>query len=463
VRSSVSDTHERGSKADPHTILVNLPKKRKQDDISDVSCSEDDFEEVSQKNELEIKPRKAKKQKRIKKYCRIPDCDKRQAAYCNGLCKKHWRNSHPDERGDERGPQHKPFCRFPKCRRISRGLNHGGMCRNHFTRSVDSALSSVSTSSYSSVEVSLGKDKMRCIIRGCNTLAHTNHDNNAICKKHLIVFGPHPPTEMKKICDDSGDHQSLYEEYENLYRYYKSTLGTGEWSNKLRRFIQVRKQIIRLAKKEQKEHIMNKRLAREEESMKLSPDTRMDRLLNGEHVIPASTACQITQNIRRQGVNTENIRNAVLAEAKRAFGLDDEGHDRKKRDSFYRQIIHHWSTCAENHCNHALASPPPPPPSQIDYLRNIIEAKLLNQKQFHQDTAQKLMERLDPSALLAIGVSIEEIMTKSLINHAKVHVGRHQGRFGPESKVDLQHLQQTINNEPVTKLIASQNKTTDIQ
>ena len=208
---------------------------------------------------------------------------------------------------------------------------------------------------------------------------------------------------------------------------------------------------------------MNKRLAREEESMKLSPDTRMDRLLNGEHVIPASTACQITQNIRRQGVNTENIRNAVLAEAKRAFGLDDEGHDKKKCDSFYRQIIHHWSTCAENHCNHALASPPPPPPSQIDYLRNIIEAKLLNQKQFHQDTAQKLMERLDPSALLAIGISIEEIMTKSLIAYAKVHVGRHQGRFGPESKVDLQHLQQTINNEPVTKLIASQNKTTDIQ
>lgn len=296
---------------------------------------------------------------------------------------------------------------------------------------------------------------MKCIIRGCDTLAHT-HDNIAICKKHLIVFGPHPPTEIKQICDDSGDPQNLYEEYENLYRYYKSSLVTGEWSDKLRQFIKVRKQIIRLAKKERNEYIMNKRLAREEESTRISTDTRMERLLNGEYVIPASTACQIIQNIKRQGVGNGSIRNAVVAESKRAFGLDDERRGRDGRDTFCRQILN-WSTFSESNCNHALA-PPPPPPSQINYLRNIIEAKLLNQNQFHRDRAQKLMERLDPSALLAIGISIEEIMTKSLITNAKIHVGRQQGQFGPESKVDLHHVQQTISNEPVTKLLASQNK-----
>ncbi|KAL7479725.1 hypothetical protein ACHAW6_005452 [Cyclotella cf. meneghiniana] len=73
----------------------------------------------------------------------------------------------------------------------------------------------------------------------------------------------------------------------------------------------------------------------------------------------------------------------------------------------------------------------PPPPSQIDFLQHRLEKELVEQFQVlhpHADPennwkrAGELLGCVDSSALLAIGIAIEEVMTASLLPWAKAHV-----------------------------------------
>jgi hypothetical protein len=325
------------------------------------------------------------------------------------------------------------------------------MCPSHFDQLTDNP----SRFDYDSRLAPMKSKRMQCIINGCKVRANTFRDF-ALCRSHGRTFSMHPPTEMKKICGnntrpiDAGKSCQLYNEYEKLYKCFNFASLNREWKadeiitptaqhfplEKQKQFFSIRKQIIQHAKKEQTKYIMKKRASRKNEDTKLPTESsQIAKLLNGEQMIPASLAKQIVQNIMKRGVNNiANIRDLVLAEAQDVLQLNDP--DRGEiHHSIYRHMpitmvekFASWSTSYGGNIEPA----PPLMPSQVAFIRQFLGNKLqdrLYSDDGAEDVAlkvQKILNRFDPSALVAIGISVEEAMTAAMIPLAKAHVKKGQ-------------------------------------
>jgi hypothetical protein len=254
------------------------------------------------------------------------------------------------------------------------------------------------------------------------------------------------------------------------------------------KFASVRRKCIQQSKRDRDE-MKRMKLASENEKKPAKPVSFANGLPSDhkrieEKSIPASVARQIIQNIKRRGVsNIDDVRHAVVAEARKVLQLDDEEslkqsymdngsngdddlfkHDMSEEGKGF--IYQHmpidmidefvgWATSFTGNNNIDTSAPhskmanqggndevefglaheptAPPPPSQISFLRQKLEAKLMERVKtlYPKETSdnisrrtKQLLNKFDSSALVSVGVAIEEMTAAALIPFAKAHVER---------------------------------------
>jgi hypothetical protein len=440
------------------------------------------------------------------RLCTIPECQKyHRGKGTNFMCTTHYRQLNSCEsnsNGGETDEKSMRQCTISGCEKYFIGRKTNCMCRSHFKELMASSLSSDSTSDSSDLsalsDLSDSDDqsqdsestRVQCTIIGCEDEAIAPEDY-ALCEDHLLKLGTNPPTELIHTGEPpSDDNIKLCDEYEKCYD--SMSLGSADGlppGHQMRNqywFVKIRRELLRLAKKEQNKRIMKRRLEREASTSPLK------KLLNGESMIPAPKAKQIMHNIMERGIqNIGNIKDAVLAEAKLVLQLDDQDEDEEvMQDSIYEHMpisavddFVGWATSHRGNDDnarppnstlraHESAETPPPMPSQIAFLRKILENKLLDRmKQLHPnetlDSTYKrtrdVMDRLDQSALVAIQISIEDALTSAMIQLAKVcaeqqsHINHRQNESDENGR--------TAFTLPITEAIAklSRDKSTNPQ
>ena len=409
-------------------------------------------------------------------------------------------------------------CTAPGCHKYFIGRWTNYFCRKHYDEWIEKSqydIDSRSTVFESEQRPYNSNNKsVQCIIKGCTRKAKTL---SCCCRRHSRTFGTCPPTEMKRIGVNvdaiANDSKTLYDKYTKLYRYYKVVTKNRDWDHlystkgndkkppanmcfslqQQKEFAMVRKELIERTKIEQNEYIMNKRRAREHRKDPKQPSdaSPLARLLNGEQMIPEEMARQIVRNVSKSGMHG-NVRDAVIAEARTMLQLDDEDQ-KAMQETMYKHMpidkidnLVSWShsrqgdfptkslnTTTEDGENgeeeypyfgHASTTPPPMP-SEIAFLRQMIEKKLVERVRIlhpddnddeNSERARKMSNRIDISASVALGVSIEEITTKALMPLARAYVEhsrKHEQILDLESKNNSSQTQHDVNNQQPFSLL----------
>jgi hypothetical protein len=431
------------------------------------------------------------------KICIVPECQKyRRGKSTNYMCAKHYkqlklRESNADAGFETDEPSYREMrqCRIPGCEKYFVGRHSSYMCRFHFLDCKQSSSSSDSISDLSDLsdDDDSSQDEestvVQCTIFGCEEEAIVSEDV-VLCEDHLLLYGTNPPKELIRTEDDgsaSTDYTKLCDEYEKLYDilcFYmadESSHGRRKAKDHCYWFDKVRKELIRRAKRKQNVRIIEKRLEREVRVETEVPALSLENLLNGEPVIPASKAKRIMHNIMQRGIqNIGNINDAVLGEAKLVLQLDEENEE-VMQDPIYEHLpicevddLVGWATSHRGNDDNAWlpnsmlrAEVPPPMPSQIAFLRQVLENKLLDRmKQLHpnetvdrsSERAHNVINRIDQSALVALGISLEEALISAMIPLATAHA-KQQSWINHRQK-ECSGNGQTPVNLPITEAIA---------
>ena len=400
------------------------------------------------------------------------------------------------------------ICRVPECTQLNRGRETNYMCQNHFELNGNgkerntiickricevpgcnqcyfgSYTNHICPFHRENLEYKKMDGIIKCTIKGCKNIIKTK-EGHTVCKNHVRTFGMNPPTEMKR-CQHSlmknRSHKKLYCKYGLLYKHYNMASINHDWQSsysvekncevtadqnfpleKQKEFALVRKQVVRIAKKEQSEFIMAKRFTRGETSEHQSiENSTIKRLLNGERVLSKELAVQILQNIKKKGAhNIGNYRDTIVAEATVLLksngdrGREENHHTLKSNinhggEESQHAIYKHmpiniidefvgWSTSqrgniiskndASNRTDYFHRPTIPQMPSTMAFLRQMLEKKLSNRikqnnssREDNSKRTERLLAQFDWSAFQAISIIIEEALTSSLMPLAREYV-----------------------------------------
>eukprot|EP00970_Alexandrium_tamarense_P002706 scaffold377_cov193-Alexandrium_tamarense.AAC.15 len=250
---------------------------------------------------------------------------------------------------------------------------------------------------------------------------------------------------------------------------------------KQKEFARRRRMHIAISKKEFNQKIMARRLRRDTEEQKKAAATAQPlkthpHPLDGEKGIPANVARQIIQNIKKRGLESlgGNAEDAVVREARRILHGKTEIEDDENKDasdigigsvceggiprefrvesfdwikrgmgeegkgSIYKHmsipqidefvgwantssgVTNVTSTAKDSAAQLEHVPMAPPPPSQVQFLMHRFGERYSDKA----SEKEHLWSNFDPSALVSMGVAVEEMMTSALMPLAKAHVLR---------------------------------------